>query len=102
MSDSSPKRAIDLVMERLRKQDAESGVTRTSLTDEQKQAIADARASYDARVAERQIMHRDKMFSTFDPAERQKLQDEYVRDMERYATERDATIRKVHEESDRT
>ena len=43
MSDA-PKSALELVMERLRKKDAETGVTETTLTDEQRAAIAEARS----------------------------------------------------------
>src|SRR5688500_19763091 len=51
MSDA-PKSSLDLVMERLRKKDAEAGVTETTLTDEQRKAIAEARSVYDARVVD--------------------------------------------------
>ena len=55
--DDAPKSALDLVMERLRKKDAEAGVTEKPLTNEQRAAIAEARSVYEARVAERKIMH---------------------------------------------
>ena len=42
-------------MERLRKKDAEAGVQETTLTDAQREAIAEARRVYEARVAERRI-----------------------------------------------
>ena len=56
----APKSALELVMERLRKKDAETGVAEQKLTDEQKAAIAEARSVYEARVAERQILQRSK------------------------------------------
>jgi hypothetical protein len=93
----SPKSAYELAMERLRKKDAESGVVQQKLTDEQKAAIAEARSIYEARVAERQILHRQKQLTTFDPAEVEKMNDEYRRDLERFATDRDAKIRRVRE-----
>jgi hypothetical protein len=86
-------------MERLRKQDADAGVVEQKLTDEQKAAIAEARSIYDARVAERQILHREKQLTTFDPAEVEKMDEEYRRDMERFATDRDAKIRRIREGS---
>jgi hypothetical protein len=101
MPEGTPKSAIELVMERLRKKDAEQGVTQTRLTDAQKQAVADARATYDTRVAERQIMHRDKMLNTFDPAERENLHEQYLEDMRRYAADRDQKIQRIHEEAER-
>ena len=96
MSDA-PKSAYELAMERLRKKDAEAGVVEQKLTDEQKAAIAEARSVYDARVAERQILHRDKQLRTVDPAEVEKMEEEYRRDMERFASDRDAKIRRIRE-----
>ena len=96
MSDA-PKSAYELAMERLKKKDAEAGIVEQKLTDEQKAAIAEARSVYEARVAERQILHRDKRLTTFDPAEVEKMEEEYRRDMERFATDRDAKIRRIWE-----
>ena len=84
-------------MERLRKKDAEAGIVEQKLTDEQKAAIAEARSIYDARVAERQILHREKHLVTFDPAELEKMDEEYRRDLARFATDRDAKIRRIRE-----
>jgi hypothetical protein len=96
MSDpGAPKSAIELVMERLRRKDAEAGVEERPLTDDQKAAIAEARSVYEARVAERKILHHDKLMPLFDPAERDKLDEEYRRDLERFANERDAKIRRI-------
>jgi hypothetical protein len=96
MSDG-PKSAYELAMERLKKKDAEAGVVEQKLSGEQKAAIAEARSIYEARVAERQILHRDKQLTTFDPAEVEKMEGEYRRDMERFATDRDAKIRRIRE-----
>jgi hypothetical protein len=79
MSDS-PKSALELVMERLRRKDAEAGVEEQKLTDAQKAAIAEARSVHDAKVAERQILHRSTVAGVFDPQEREKLDEEYRRD----------------------
>jgi hypothetical protein len=95
----TPKSAYELAMERLRKKDAEAGVVEQKLTDAQKAAIAEARSIYEARVAERQILHREKRLTTFDPAEVEKMDDEYRRDLERFATDRDAKIRRIREET---
>ena len=40
-----PKSAIDIVMERLRRKDAEAGTAQQSLTDAQRTAIAEVRTS---------------------------------------------------------
>jgi hypothetical protein len=94
MSDA-PKSALDLVMERLRKKDAEAGVVEKPLTDAQRAAIAEARSVYEARVAERKIMHRSSILTTFDPAERQALEDALRRDLDRFESDRDSKIRQI-------
>ncbi len=96
MSDG-PKSAYELAMERLRQRDAEQGIVEQKLTDEQKAAIAEARSVYEARVAERQILHREKVLATFDPAEREVLEEQYRRDLDRFATDRDVKIRAIRE-----
>jgi hypothetical protein len=98
MSDEPPKSAIDLVMERLRKKDAEAGVTEKVLTDAQRAAIAEARSVHEARVAERKIMHHSAIVATFDPEERQKLEEALRRDLDRFESDRDSKIRKIRDE----
>jgi hypothetical protein len=92
-----PKSALELVMERLRKKDADAGIAEQTLTDEQKAAIAEARSIYEAKVAERQILHRGKVLSVADPQERAVLDEEYRRDLDRFASDRDAKIRRIRE-----
>ena len=93
----APKSALELVMERLRKKDQEAGVTETPLTDAQRAAIAEARSVYDARVAERRILHESAMMKTIDPEERQALQEAQRRDLERFESDRDSKVRKIRE-----
>jgi len=95
----APKSALELAMERLRKKDAEAGVVEQKLTDEQKAAIAEARSVYEARVAERKILHQQKRLMAADPADITTMDDEYRRDLERFASDRDAKIRRIREES---
>jgi len=96
----APKSALELVMERLRKKDAESGVTEPKLSEEQKAAIAEARSVYEARVAEQQILHRSKLLAIFDPQEREVVEEQYRRDVERFASDRDAKIRKIRAQAE--
>jgi hypothetical protein len=93
----APKSNFDLVMEKLRKKDAEAGITEQPLTDEQRKAIAEARSVHEARVAERKIMHQSAVRGTFDPAERQALDDGLRRDLEQFESDRDGRIRKIRE-----
>jgi hypothetical protein len=98
MSDA-PKSAYELVMERLRKKDAEAGIEEQKLTDAQKAAIAEARSVYEARVAERQILHRGKLLITMDPQERDTLDEQYRRDLDRFASDRDSKIKRIRDEA---
>jgi hypothetical protein len=99
MSDA-PKSAIELAMERLRKKDADAGIVEQKLTDAQKAAIAEARSVYEARVAERQILHRQTQLTAVDAQETARLDEEYRRDLDRFATDRDAKIRKIRQEGE--
>ncbi len=92
-----PKSSLELVMERLRKKDAEAGVEEKALTDAQRAAIADARSVCEAAIAQRRIMHSSAIMTVFDPAERAERDDELRRDIERYQSECDAKIAKIRE-----
>ena len=93
----APKSALELVMERLRRKDAEAGVDDTPLTDEQRAAIAEARSVYEAKVAERRIMHESAMRKTFDPAERESLEQGFRRDLERFESDRETKVRRIRD-----
>ena len=93
--DKAVKSAYELAMERFKKQDKEEGIERTPLSDRQKAAIAEIRNFYEAKLAEAELLHQDKMLTTLDPAEREKRDDEYRRDRERLSNERDAKIAKA-------
>lgn len=90
-----PKSAIDLVMERLRRKDAEAGTEQRALTDEQRAAIANIRSIYDAQVAERRIMHQSAVAAVFDPAVLEEREGELRRDLDRFERERDEKIKRI-------
>jgi hypothetical protein len=91
----APKSAFELAMEKLKKKDAEAGVEQTTLTEAQRTAIAEAKSVYEARAAERRIMHQSAVLGVFDPAEREERDTELRRDLDRFATDRDAKIAKI-------
>jgi len=99
MSDDAPKSALEIAMERLKKQDADAGVVEHKLTDAQKAAIGEARSVHEARVAELQILHRGRQLSAVEPQEIEKVEQEYRRDLERLASDRDAKIKKIRQET---
>jgi hypothetical protein len=93
----APKSAFELAMERLRQKDAEEGIERKPLTDAQKTAIAEVRVFYEAKLAELDVLHKDKLLTTFDPAERAARDEEYRRDRERLTSERESKIEKLRQ-----
>ena len=92
-----PKSALDIVMERLRRKDAESGTEQQTLTDPQRAAIAEVRSIYEAQVAERRIMHQSAVAGLFEPDQLAERDAEMRRDLERYERERDEKIKRIRE-----
>jgi hypothetical protein len=95
MSDEAPKSALELAMARLKKQDAEQGVSDRPLTEDQKNEIADVRKTYGAKLAQEEILFKSKLAAVFEHDARQTLQDNYRRDVERLTHERDRKIEKI-------
>ena len=90
-----PKSAYELAMERLRQKDREAGVEERPLTEQQKTAIAEARQVYQARMAEREILHRDALHKAQSREEVEKLEGELARDRDRLASDRDRKIAEI-------
>jgi len=93
--DEAPKSALELAMERLKKKDAEQGVSERVLTDDQKNEIAEVRKTYGAKLAQEEILFKSKAQGLFDHDARQALEDNYRRDVERINHERDRKIEKI-------
>ncbi len=94
----APKSSFELAMEKLKKKDVEAGVEAQVLTEAQRTAIVEAKSVYEARVAERRIMHQSAVLAVFDPAELAERDLELRRDLERFASDRDAKIKKIRSE----
>ena len=94
MASDGPKSAYELAMERLRQKDREAGVEERPLTEQQKTAIAEARQVYQARMAEREILHKSTLRRAegAEPEALEALEAEYRRDRERLLSERDRKI----------
>ena len=82
-------------MERLAKKDADAGVETRTMTDAQKAAIAEARNFYDSKMAEQEVLHQSKINATFDPGERDTLDQQYRREREHLTGERDHKVAKL-------
>ena len=95
MADERPKTAYEVAMERFAKKDKEAGSESRPLTDEQKAAIAEARQVYQARVAEREILHRSALGRAGSAEEVEELNLGLRRDLDRLATDRDRKIAQI-------
>lgn len=95
--DDAPKSAYELAMERLRKQDAESGAESRPLTDEQRTAIAEVRNFYEAKAAEVEVLHQSSLRRAADHDALALLEEHYRRDRERLNSERDNKIAKIRQ-----
>ena len=91
---SEIKSSFELAMERLRKKDADEGVTTQPLTDQQRAAIAEVRSLYDAKIAEQDILQQSAMKNLIgaDPAEVEEVGRRFRRERERLASERDSKV----------
>ena len=98
--DDTPKSAVELAMERLRRKDADNGVAERPTTDGQKAEIAEARNLHASKVAELEILHRSKLAGVFDPAERGQVGDAYRRDLTRLHDDLERKIAKIRSRGD--
>jgi hypothetical protein len=94
---NAPRSSFELAMERLRAADREAGVEESPLTDAQKTAIAEARAVAASRLAEREILFKDALRKVYDPAEREKAEEEYRIDRSRIEADRDRAIDRIRQ-----
>jgi hypothetical protein len=95
MPDEAPKSAYELAMERLRKKDAESGVEERSLSDGQREEIAEVKRVYGAKIAEAEILHKSKLLTTWEPEERAKLEQGHRRDIERLKSDQERKLAEI-------
>ena len=84
--------SYDLAMERLRAADKASGAAEVPLSPAQKKDIAEARAVSTSRLAEREILFKDAMQKTNDPADREKAEREYQIDRQRIQDDLERTL----------
>ena len=87
----APKSSFELAMERLRAADP-AETKQKPLSSTQKEEIAEARRVAAARLAECEILFKDALKRTSDPAEREKAEGEYQIDRQRINDDRDRAI----------
>jgi len=95
MDDDRPKSALELAMARLKQQDADAGVTERTLSDAQKQEMAEVRKTYAAKLAQEEILFKSALAGVMEFEARHALDANYRRDVERLTHERDRKIEKI-------
>jgi hypothetical protein len=95
MADEAPKSAFELAMERLARRDREQGVEQRALTDEQRAEIAGVRRAYEARLAEREILHVSERRKARDEEALERIEREYQLDRERLIAEREHRLEEI-------
>ena len=93
--DEAPKTAYELILERLKQKDRADGVTERAITGEQKEKIAELRRVYEAKLAEREILHQSERRKATDHEALEQLEQDFRRDRERIASERERKIDEV-------
>jgi hypothetical protein len=88
------KSAYELALERLEKQGIERP-DESKLTDLDRQKMAEARSKAEARLAEVEILFRDRLAKTADPAKRREEEEHYQLDRRRIESERDQKLEQV-------
>jgi hypothetical protein len=98
MSDKATgmKSAYDLALERLERQGIERP-REDGLSTEAREKIAEVRSQAESRLAELEILHRDRIKAVYDPLKRQEDEDEYVRERQRIEESRDSKIAKLRD-----
>jgi hypothetical protein len=94
---SGMKSAYELALERMEKQ----GIERPregGLSGEVQEKVAELRRQAEAKLAELEILHRDRLRKGVDPAKRQEEEDDYVRERRRIEDDRDRKIAKLRGE----
>jgi hypothetical protein len=100
MTDDAPKSAYEIALEKLRQRDRERGeAAPAALTDEQKRRIGAIRKTTEARLAEREILHRSEREQALaEPESEEKLrrlEEDFVKDRRRIEERRDREIEAV-------
>ena len=95
MTDGAPKSAFELAMEKLKRQDEAAGVEAAALSEAQVAAIAEARRTHAARVAECEILLQSALAAAADPNAWEELRANHRRDLARFAADRDRKIARI-------
>jgi hypothetical protein len=91
---SKMKSAYELALERLEK-DGIAAPRAESLSEEARQRLGEARQAAEAKLAELEILHGDRLRNLHDPTQRREEEENYVRERRRIEGERDRKLEKL-------
>ena len=88
------KSAYELALERMEKQGIERP-REENFSDELQEKIAEAKRKAEARIAELEILHKNRLKTMMDPGKRQEEEEEYVRERRRIEDDRERKIEEL-------
>lgn len=88
------KSAYELALERLERQGIERP-REDSVSEDTRKSMAEVRQQAEARIAELEILHHDRLKSLYDPGKRREEEEEYVRERRRLEADRDRKLDKL-------
>jgi hypothetical protein len=92
------KSAYELALERMEKQGIERP-REESFGDERREQIAEARRRAEAKIAELEILHKNRLKTIYDHAKRQEEEEEYLRERHRLEDERERKVEELREKA---
>ncbi len=93
---SGMKSAYELALERMEQQGIERPREET-FGDELREKIADVRRKAEAKLAELEILHQNRLKTLYEPAKRQEEEEEYRRERRRIEDERERKVAELRE-----
>jgi hypothetical protein len=91
---SGMKSAYELALERLEKQGIERP-REEAMPEGLREQIAEVRRQAEAKLAELEILHQNRLKGVWEPAKRQEEEEEYVRERRRLEGDRDRKLDKL-------
>ncbi|HZI63519.1 MAG TPA: hypothetical protein VFE44_01995 [Thermoanaerobaculia bacterium] len=91
------KSAYELALERLESEGIERPREGAALSEEERARLAEVRQQAAAKLAELEILHRDRLSKIYEPEKRQQEEDEYVRERRRIEEQRDRKLERARE-----
>jgi hypothetical protein len=88
------KSAYELALERLERQGIERP-REDSVSEDTRKRMAEVRQQAEAKIAELEILHHDRLKGLYDPGKRREEEEEYVRERRRLEADRDRKVDKL-------